>query len=644
MLDIMRKKKRLTAFVLWAVIIAMGGSLVIWGVALNIGGDSNRSALGSNAAVVDGRPISMREFLETYDQYIRNLRNNARTELDPELLKSLGLYQQVLNRLIQGKIVEILAERMGLAVTEKEVRQAILAYPAFQIDGKFIGLEGYKQLLAMNDIPLETFEDERRYERLASKLIDTITDSLEISEQDLREEFSKTNQTTTVDYILLEKDNFKKRIKPTDTDLQAYFEEHKENYRIKEKRSARYLLVPTSRILPTIKVSEEEIKSEWAKNPEPETVEAAHILFRVQNPSEEAEVRSKAEAVLKRAQSGEDFAALAKKYSEDTSTAEQGGYIGPIKRGVMPQEFDDVAFSLKPGEISGLVRIPDYGFQIIKVFRHDKPTLESNRSNLFTTIQLRKAKEAAKQEAEKAHKLAVNQEDFAAIVKQLDIPGEIKETGLLSKDDNPYSIGISQALLDDIFEIKDIGSIGKVVEHTLGFAFAKLEEVQMPRPGQFEESRERVKNDFIESKAGELMEAEAKKLSEEASREASLANAARKLGYKVTTSPGFKVDESPGPEIPDRNAFNTTAFDLKVNSVSQPIPMSDTTAVLQVRSRSPFDEAAFEKQKGELRDRMDASLRSAYFNDYLTSFMEKLESSGKIRINPRVFEQADTLP
>jgi peptidyl-prolyl cis-trans isomerase D len=585
----------------------------------------------------------MKEFLDTYDRSIKNLQGPDQAELDPELLKSLGLSQQVLSLMIRDKIVEILAEKLGITVTKNEVQQAILRVPGVRVNGKFIGLQQYEYALIQMGTSVEAFEEEIRTAELSKKLTRTIADSLEISEQELREEFSRTHQTVMVDYVLLEKDSFKKRVKAADADLKAYFEENKDNYRIKEKRRAQYLLVQTSQILPNIRVSEEEIKSEWDKNPLPETVEAAHILFRVKNPSEEAEVRSRAEAVLKRAQAGEDFAALAKQYSEDTSTADQGGYVGTFSRGQMPKEFEDAAFSMKPGEISGLVRTGDYGFHIIKVFRHDKPTLESNRSNILTTIQFRKAKEAARQEVEEAAKLAVNEGDLNAIAGRLDIKAEVKDTGLFNKDQNPYTIGISQALLDDIFEIKEIGSIGKVVEHPLGFAFAKLEEVQMPRPGQFEEAREQVKNDFVESKAKELMEADATKLSEEAVQKKSLVQAAKELGFSTETSPAFKVDESPGPGIPDRGAFNTVAFELDVNSVSKPITMSDTVAVLQVKSRSPFDEAAFEKEKDELHNQMLTSLQSAYLEDYLTSWMDKLQESGKIRVNPQVLEQTGNL-
>jgi peptidyl-prolyl cis-trans isomerase D len=222
MLDIMRKKKRMKVIVLWVVIIAVGGSMVVWGVALNLGG-SGRSAMGSHAAVVDDKTVPMKEFIETYQRYLKNLKDNAKTELDPELLKSLGISQQVLSSLISAKIVEILAERMGISVTEKEIQQAILRVPGVRIDGKFIGLQQYESALRQMGTTVEAFEESIRFTELDKKLSRTITDSLDVSDSELREEFSRQNQTTMVDYVLLNKDTFKKRVKPTDEDLQAYF-------------------------------------------------------------------------------------------------------------------------------------------------------------------------------------------------------------------------------------------------------------------------------------------------------------------------------------------------------------------------------------------------------------------------------------
>ena len=124
-----------------------------------------------------------------------------------------------------------------------------------------------------------------------------------------------------------------------------------------------------------VAVSEGEAKAFYDGNPEyfkePEAIRVSGILIKVDPKSEPAkkeEARKKLEDIEKRVQKGEDFAVLAKDFSEDASAA-QGGDLGMIPRGKMPKALDDAAFSLKPGEVSNVVET-ELGFHLIKV--HEK--------------------------------------------------------------------------------------------------------------------------------------------------------------------------------------------------------------------------------------------------------------------------------
>jgi peptidyl-prolyl cis-trans isomerase D len=636
MLDIMRRKKRLK-IILWLVIFSLAlGMLLFFVPGMNV----SNVTTDTSAATVDGRSIPMSDLIEKYGQLVKYYSKSSGRNLDPEMLKALGLSRQVLDSLIDGKVEEIVADRLGIDVTEAEVQNGIETYPALQDQGKFIGLERYKAVLASNDVSLAEFEKNIRLQVLDRKLRSIFADSLGISERELKDEFSRTNQETQVLFLVLKKDDFKKRVKPAEADLQAYFESHKEAYRVKEKRKIQYLLVRTSQIAPDIKVTEQEIGQEWDKTPHPETVKVAHILFKPSDPAKDFEAKATAEKILKMAQSGKDFGELAKNYSADATSKNQGGILPPFSRGQgrVPKELEDVAFSLKPDEISGVVH-SEAGYHIVKLLNHEAPTLLSSRNSILNIIQQTKAREQAKQKAEEASNAAKKQKDLISAGKSLGNIAEVRETKLFSKEDNAFQFDISEDLKNEAFELKEINAIGKPVEHTLGYAIPKLIEVQSARPGEFSESRAQVEKEYIESKAKDLMQAEAKKISEEAGKQGSLEKVAKEMNWNVKTSQSFKYNGTPDPEIGSNPAFNSAAFELPVGGVSSPMALMDNTAVLQVKSRTSFDEAAFRKEKTQLSEKLLAAKEDPYFKECLTKVTDELEKAGKIWRNPKALEQ-----
>ena len=636
MLDLMRRKKRLKA-VLWLVIIGLALGMLLLFVP---GGQMGEPGMGSSAATVAGEPISLKDFWQTYRRVLENYSAGGRNRLDSEMIKALGIGRMALDSLITTKVVDYEARRMGLTVTPEELRRAIETYPGFQTGGAFIGVDRYRAILAANNLTVNEFEDNVRNTLLAKKLQNVISDSLDVSNGELREEFEQQNQEAQVQFVVLNRDDFKKEVKLTEPDLRAYFDKNKEKYIVKEQRKAQYLLIPIPELAPTIKVSEKDIQDAWARQPHDETVDASHILFKVDDPSKDAEVRAQAERVLQQIREGGNFAELAKKYSEDTASAPQGGDLGPFTRGRMVKEFEDAAFSLKPGEVSGLVRT-QYGYHIIKVNSREVPTLEANRRSIEMSIQQQRASELAKAKAAEAAKLAETNKDLNAVAKSLGIPAEVRETGLMAKDSDPLASGISRQMLDEIFQLKEINAIGKPVEHPMGQAIPKLVETRLPKPPDFTEARAAVEKDLIDARAAELMQSEAKKLSEEAAKVSSLAATAKKAGLTVQTSKPFKRTGASESELAGSRTAISDAFSLPVGGVSAPISIQGGSRelVLQVMSRTPFDEEAFNKQKAELRSRMLMSLREAYFQDYIRRVTDDLEKSGKIRINTRAVEQ-----
>jgi len=603
MLDLMRRKKRLK-LILWLVIAALALSMLIFFVP-----GTNMSGLFDAPGVVasvEGRKITSQDFSRLY----RRVSSNYRTanNIDAETLRAMGLPNQVLGELINYEVMEVLAKRFGITLSGEELSRAVENNPNLQVDGKFIGIENYKSLLAMNGYTPAEFESSLRRSKLHDRVRDFVTSAIRVTDTELRDTFQRSTQKIQVDYVLLKKDDYKKRVKPTAEEIESWFNDHKDSYTVREKRNAEYLLVPYMQFIPQIEVTEDDILREWNSVPHEETVDAAHILLLVNDSSEDAEVKQRAEEVLNLAKSGQDFAELARKYSEDSGSAEQGGYLGAFTRGQMVPEFE-----------------------------------ESSREELDAMARDRKLAEMVRRKAEEARDAVAKQTADANLneaVKNLDFTVEVRETGLQQRDEISSDSGISPEMIDDIFSLREVGAFGNPVEHTLGYAVPRLKQVELPKPGTLDEFRQQAETDYVDAKAKELMDAEAQKLSSEGIKQANLTMAAKALGLSVNTSQEFTINGIPDPEIGSNSSFNQAAFALETGAVSAPQTILDNIVVFQVKSRTPFDEAAFEKQMPVLRTQLFENRQDEYFQEYVNRTREEMTTSGKITINRSALDQA----
>ena len=279
--------------------------------------------------------------------------------------------QQVLQQMIQEKAELTEAERAGISVSDAEVRAQIMAIPGLQENGQFIGEQRYRQLLAQQTPPITPaeFESSVREGLMLDKFRTGLTEWMSVSDAELEREYKRRNEKVTLEVVSVLADNFKTQVNPTDAEISAHFDKNKESYRIPDQREDQVRAHQPGRARGELKVSKEDVERNYnaqlGKYTTPEQIRASHILLTTEG-KDDAAVRAQAEQVLKEAKSGADFAALAKKYSQDESNAQQGGDLDYFSRGRMVAPFETAAFALAPGEMSDLVKT-EFGYHIIKV-------------------------------------------------------------------------------------------------------------------------------------------------------------------------------------------------------------------------------------------------------------------------------------
>src|SRR5215831_6085535 len=237
-------------------------------------------------ARVEGQEITANEFRRTYQAQLQAYRSAYGGQMSEQLLKQLGVEQQILQQMVDERAALAEARRLGITVSDAEVRQRILAIPAFQENGAFIGEQRYQQLLRLQRPPMSAsdFEDNVRRQLTIQKLRSSLTDWLSVADKDLEQEYRRRNDKVKLAVVSFTADKFRGQVTASDADVASYFDGHKDNFKIPEKRKIRYLLIDIEALRAKVVVPAAEIERAYNNSMEqystPEQVRASHILLK----------------------------------------------------------------------------------------------------------------------------------------------------------------------------------------------------------------------------------------------------------------------------------------------------------------------------------------------------------------------------
>jgi Parvulin-like peptidyl-prolyl isomerase len=406
---------------------------------------------------VNKSTISVAEYRKYYTQLIDYYKKIYQVDLTPELIEKLGVKQQITGNLINELLLLETAEKAGLMVPEAELKKTIEAIPGFQKNGKFDD-QTYQELLNQNKLTPQEFEKDQRKGLMVSRIRDLVIDGVKYSEKEVQDKFIWENEKVDLEFAEIDPETFFNVGEPKDEKIKAYYDKHKEEFRVPEKIKISYLKFSPEDFENKTPVSPEEI-DEYYKNFseefwEPRKVHARHILIKV-NPSAKSEEKKKAEKkaeeVLSLIKGGKPFELMALMYSQDQTTAKEGGDLGFFPRGQMIKEFDEVAFNLKPEEVSGVVETK-FGFHIIKVEEikeeRTKP-VEEAKEEIREKLIKEKTQELIKKEAYRGYRTMLKTKDLKGYADQEGL--RVVESNYFSREENPPIAGDSGEFVGEIF-------------------------------------------------------------------------------------------------------------------------------------------------------------------------------------------------
>ena len=471
MFDFVQEKKRLVQVILALVILPFA----LWGVS------SYRSTSGGADALatVDGEKITQQEFDNAMRQQQDRMRQILGANYNQAMFEQPEIKQSILNSLVNQRLLILKAHAAGLTVSDDQLAQIIAGIGAFQKDGHF-DKQQYEAVLARQNMSPMMFEARVRQQLSVNQLTDGFNQNGYASNTVADNLIRLNEQQRVVSVARIAPDAFMKQARVDDAAVKDYYEKNQAEFKVPERARVEYVELSSADLLPQINVSDDEIRKYYEGNKAQfgtqEQRDAAHILISVAAQASAAEkqaARAKAERILKEAKkSPQKFAELARKYSEDPGSASHGGDLGFFNRGMMVKPFDDAVFSLKPGEISGLVQ-SDFGFHIIKLLAikpaHVKPLAEV-KSSIVQQIKQQKADDKFAELADKFSNTVYEQSDSLKPAAEL-VGVTIKQSGWLDKGEPgalPWNDKALQAVFsDDVLKDKRNSAAVEIAPNTL---------------------------------------------------------------------------------------------------------------------------------------------------------------------------------
>jgi peptidyl-prolyl cis-trans isomerase D len=634
-LDAMRRHKN---WLKWSLALVCLAFVLFYIPAIS---DSLRGADAASAdtiAKVQGQEITAGEYRRTYQAQLQAVRSAYGGNMSEQLFKQLGMDQQIIMQLVDERAALAEANRIGIDANDEEVRQRILAYPAFQENGAFIGEQRYQQLLRMQRMTSSEFEANVRRQLIVEKLRASVTDWLSVPDAELEREYQRRNNKVKLSVVSFTADTFRSQVNAGDAEIAAYFSAHTEDFKIPEKRKVRYLLIDVDALRAKVVVPSADIERAYNASIDsystPEQVRASHILLKTEG-KDDAAVKAKAEDVLKQAKAGADFAALAKKYSEDEESAKNGGDLDYFGKGKMVPEFDQAAFAMTPGQISDQPVKTQFGYHIIKLV--DKKaattrTLAEVRQQINDQLSYERAQAQAADLAESLAKQIAKPADLDRVAKAQGL--SVQESGFFARDEPILGVGPSPEAAARAFEMKQ-GDVSGALRASRGFVFETLVAKQDPYVPKLDEVKDRVRDEVVKQKARDLSKQKAGEIAAKLKAASDFEKTAKAAGVEAKTTELIARD-APIPEIGNAPAVQDAAFALPVGGVSDPIATDTATAVIKVLEKQEVTPEEWKNNKDRFREEILNDRRNRFFAAYMAKAKQKM----KIEVNREALQRA----
>jgi peptidyl-prolyl cis-trans isomerase D len=517
MFDLVHENKKLIQIVLALIILPFA----LWGV-------SSYERSGNTAVVVatvNGTKITQQEFQNALSQQQDRMRKQLGANFDVAILDNPAMKRALIDNLVAQRLLVDHAKAERLIVPDDRVAQLIGGIDAFQDNGKF-DKKRYESVLAMQQMSPLIFEARLRDELLGQQMQDAYAQNGFAAKMVADNIVHLSEQQRVVRVSIVQFQPFMTQAKVDEAALKKYYEQNPKEFQVQEQARVEFAKFSVDDLLAKVEVTTPDAQKYYDDHSREfgaaEERRAAHILVSVSAAATQAEqdvAKSKAEQLLQQVrQNPAKFAELAKQNSQDPGSAVNGGDLGFFGRGQMVKPFEDATFSLKQGEISGLVK-SDFGYHIIKLTAIKParvPAFDEVREGIVNKLRQQKASDMFAEMAEKFSNAAYEQSDTLKPAADL-VGAKIEKSGWLNKRSaagEPWTAKMLQAIFnDEVVKNKRNTAAIEVATNTL--VAARILEYKPASVRTFGDVQDTIRQKLMQQQALELAVKQGKALLEQ---------------------------------------------------------------------------------------------------------------------------------
>ena len=577
-------------------------------------------------------------------------------QFGPQMLARFG-NRMMLEGIINKYVILAEAERLGLSASDAEVADKIRE--DYKDSSGNFDIEKYKKAVTEQFGDVEKFENDTRAGLSQKKLQAFLNASVNVSDEEVEEEYRRRNTSFDVSYISLTADKLAAKIQPSDEEMRSYFDSHKEEYRFNEpQKKIRYIFINTEKAGSKIQISDADLKANYDKL-DPQYKEAGikiqQILLKVARKDLDNQVEQKAKDLIAKLRGPDGtgteaaFGEAAKGQSEDPTTARNNGFLlKPFKKNPNKVQglYDRVA-DWRPGEVSDIPVRYDGNWYILRRGDVVPKTFAEAKSELLVSARNQRGFAVAAQIAQKAEERLKQTKDPQKVAQEFAAeanmtPAEmVRETAYLKPGDDVPNVGVNQQFEAAIAGLNNPNDIGPSSGIKDGFGIPMLIDKKDPRVPEFDEVKSKVSETLKQQRAKEQIEQKAKDLIAGLTGPGDIKALGEREGFDSGLEEGYRRESTLG-KAGASEILDDAIYNLKEGEYSRtPIRVDDKWVILGLVKRDNANMATFSAERDRIKLTMLRDRQAQVFEDYITAAQERMKREGKIQIYDKVLARLD---